>query len=204
LGVCHHEGQAVAKDEIEAYKWWLLAGAQGHEDARSGMSELERQLARKQVAEGQKRAFDFKLSEAPSLAPQQGAADGNPLTDLCAKAESGDAQAQSELGEALYAGKQGVTKDAVAAVKWFRRAAEQNHPAAQSNLGGCYERGDGVAKYEVEAYKWYLLAAAQGDNKAKRNASMLELMLPQEEIAGGKQRAQDWLEQRKKSSTNNR
>ena len=97
-----------------------------------------------------------------------------------------------------------MTQDFEEAVKWFRQAAEQNLAAAQSNLGICYERGDGVAKYEVEAYKWDLLAAAQGATKAKRNASMLELILSQEQIAEGKRRAQDWLEQRKKSSNNSR
>ena len=61
-----------------------------------------------------------------------------------------------------------------------------------------------MAKYEVEAYKWYRLAAKQRDRKAQRNASMLELLLSQEEIAEGKRRAQDWLEQRKKPSTNSR
>jgi TPR repeat protein len=95
-----------------------------------------------------------------------------------------------------------VAKNPVEAVKCFKQAAAQNHPAAQLNLGVCYERGDGVAKDEVEAYKWYLLAAAQGDNKARRNASMLELMLLPEQVAEGKRRAQDWLEQRKKPSTN--
>lgn len=56
-----------------------------------------------------------------------------------------------------------------------------------------------MAKYAVEAYKWDLLAAAQGDTKAKRNATMLELMLSPEQIAEGKRRAKDWLEQRKKA-----
>jgi len=59
-----------------------------------------------------------------------------------------------------------------------------------------------VAKYEVEAYKWDLLATAQGDTKAKHNVTMLELMLSPEEIAEGKRRADDWLEQRKNPSTN--
>ena len=90
------------------------------------------------------------------------------------------------------------------AVECFRQAASQNLAAAQSNLGVCYERGDGVAKYEVEAYKWDLLAAAQGDNKARRNASMLELLLSPEQTAEGKRRAQDWLEQRKKASAGER
>jgi uncharacterized protein len=201
LGVCYASGQGVAKDEVEGYNWMLLAGAQGDESARKALPELEHQLTREQLAEGQKRAGDFKLPEAPSLETQQGEVDSQPPADLLAKAEKGDAQAQNELGEALHAGKGGVAKNAVAAVRWFRKAANQNHPAAQSNLGMCYERGDGVAKYEVEAYKWDLLAAAQGNTKAKRNATMLELMLSQPEIAEGKRRAQDWLEQRKKPTT---
>ena len=52
----------------------------------------------------------------------------------------------------------------------------------------------------MEAYKWDLLAAAQGDTKAKRNAFMLELMMSQEQVAEGKQRADEWLEQRKATS----
>jgi len=203
LAACYLYGQAVEKDEVEGYKWLLLAAAQGDESARKALPELEHPLTRKQVADGQKRAGDFKPPEVPSLDAQPGERYSKELADLLAKVETGNAQAQNELGEALYAGKRGVAKDAVAVVQWFRRAAEQNHPAAQSNLGVCYERGDGVAKYEVEAYKWDLLAAAQGDVKAKRNASMLELMKLKEQVAEGKRRAQAWLEQRKKAPTNN-
>jgi TPR repeat protein len=164
------------------------------------MTMLERKLTREQKAEGQKRAGDFNPPEVSLLDTSQSPVHGQLPADLRAKAEAGNAQAQNDLGEALYAGKRGVAKDAVAAVKWFRQAAEQNHPAAQSNLGVCYERGDGVAKYEVEAYKWDLLAAAQGDGKGKRNATMLELLMLPEQIAEGKRRAKDWLEQRKKAS----
>ena len=60
-----------------------------------------------------------------------------------------------------------------------------------------------MAKYELEAYKWDLLAAAQGDAKAKRNATLLELLLSPEEIAEGKRRVQAWLKQPKKASSNN-
>jgi TPR repeat protein len=147
-------------------------------------------LTRLQIAEGQKRASEFKPPEIPSPDALPGEASSELLANLRAKAESGDAKAQNELGETLSAGKPGVAKNAVEAVKWFRQAAEQNLPAAQSNLGVCYERGDGVAKYEVEAYKWDLLAAASGDIKAKRNAAFLELMLSPEEVAAGKRRAQ--------------
>ena len=34
LGVCYDSGEGVAKDEIEAYKWWLLAAGHGNDDAK--------------------------------------------------------------------------------------------------------------------------------------------------------------------------
>ena len=205
LGICYASGLGVTQDYVEAYTWLLLAGAQGDETAKKDMTSLEGQLTRQQLAEGQQRAASgFKPPEVPSLQVQRGGAYDELLTNLLAKVETRDAKAQNELGEAFYAGKWGVAKNAVAAVKWFRQAAEQNLAAAQSSLGVCYERGEGVAKYEVEAYKWDLLAAAQGDSQAKHNASMLELMLSQEQIVEGKRRAQDWLERRKKSPAGER
>ncbi len=54
--------------------------------------------------------------------------------------------AQYNLG-ICYANGQGVTKDEAEAVKWYRKAAEQNHAMAQYNLGVCYcqwpRRGEG-------------------------------------------------------------
>ena len=201
MGFLYVNGQGVEKDCAEGHKWLLLAAAQGDAPAKQILTDLEVQLTPEQRAEGQKRAGEFKLPAVAADLAQPSGTDGNLLPDLRAKVATGDAQAQNELGEALYSGKRGVTKNAVAAVKWFRKAAEKNYGVAQLNLGVCYERGEGVAKYEVEAYKWDLLAAAQGDSKAKRNASTLELLLSPEEIAEGKRRAQDWLEQRTKSST---
>ena len=67
-----------------------------------------------------------------------------------------------------------MAKDQAEAVKWYRKAAEQNHAEAQYNLGICFYKGEGVAKDQVEAYKWVLLAARQGDEDAKKNMTMLE------------------------------
>ena len=83
-----------------------------------------------------------------------------------AKAEQGDAEAQYGLGICYYDGL-GVTKNAVEAVKWFRKAAEQNDAEAQEELGGCYERGEGVAKDEGEAVKWFRKAAEQNSASAQ-------------------------------------
>ena len=122
----------------------------------------------------------------------------------------------------------GVPKNQVEAVKWFRKAAEQNDAAAQYNLGVCFYNGDGVAKDQaeavkwyrkaaeqnfaeaqylghlllqwrrrgeglVEAYKWLLLGARQGAEDAKKNITVLESKLTQQQIAEGKTRARDFV-----------
>ena len=82
------------------------------------------------------------------------------------KAEKGDASAQFNLGRCYFYG-QGVAKDEVEAMKWYRKAADQGNARAQSNLGFCYANGTGVAKDEVEAVKWYRKAADQGNARAQ-------------------------------------
>jgi TPR repeat protein len=80
----------------------------------------------------------------------------------------------------------------VEAVKWYRKAAQQNLAKAQNNLGVCYARNEGVAKDWVEAYKWLLLAARQGHEDAKKNIAMLESKLTPDQIAEGQKRARDF------------
>jgi hypothetical protein len=57
---------------------------------------------------------------------------------------------------------EGVAKDPVEAVTWYRKAAEQGHTDAQLNLGGCFNNGQGVAKDPVEAVRWFRAAANKG------------------------------------------
>jgi S1-C subfamily serine protease len=101
------------------------------------------------------------VSAVFQVSAQQSEADRMLLADVQTKAEKGDAQSQYELGAAFAWGSLGVAKDEVEAVKWWRKAADQNLPAAQTSLGGCCYRGFGVAKDEVEAVKWYRKAAEQ-------------------------------------------
>ena len=54
-------------------------------------------------------------------------------------------------------------------MKWWRKAAEQDLPDAQNNLGARYADGQGVAKDAVEAVKWFRKAAAQNDPEAQFN-----------------------------------
>jgi uncharacterized protein len=92
---------------------------------------------------------------------QQSEADRKLLADIRAKAEKGDAEAQYALGVALNFGTLGVAEDYVEAVKWFRKAAEQDNADAQYNLGQCFVIGEGVGKDFEEAAKWFRKAAEQ-------------------------------------------
>jgi TPR repeat protein len=53
------------------------------------------------------------------------------------------------------------------AVRWYRKAAGQNHAQAQYVLGCCYEDGDGVPQNYTEAAKWYHKAAEQNHAEAQ-------------------------------------
>jgi TPR repeat protein len=85
-----------------------------------------------------------------------------------AKALGGDAKAQFDLGVS-YAFGQGVTKNEVEAVAWYRKAAEHGYDKAQYNLGVCYDFGRGVPKDHAVAAGWYRQAAQQGHAKAQFN-----------------------------------
>ena len=67
-------GQGVAKDEVEGYKWFLLAGAQGEENAKENIAVVESRLTREQIAEGQRLARNFK-----PRAPKESASRGRHL-----------------------------------------------------------------------------------------------------------------------------
>ena len=61
-----------------------------------------------------------------------------------------------------YANGQGVVKDDVEAVTWFRKAAEAGSASGMYALGIGYEIGRGIAKDDVAAVSWYRKAAAVG------------------------------------------
>lgn len=61
------------------------------------------------------------------------------LDELRARAAAGEADAQAKLGF-RYASGEGVAEDAVEAVRWFRLAAEQDHPDAQTALPSGWHR----------------------------------------------------------------
>jgi TPR repeat protein len=110
------------------------------------------------------------LMSAPvfQLPAQRVETDRRQVEEVKAKAEAGDADSEYRLGLFYYNG-EGVAKDFSEAVKWYRKAAEQNYAPAQNNLANSYANGQGVAKDEVEAVKSYRKAAEQHYARAQSN-----------------------------------
>ena len=65
----------------------------------------------------------------------------------------------------------GVPQDYAEAVSWFRKAAEQNFPEAERNLGGMYLSGLGVEKDPAEGMKWIRKAAEDEEKPEDESGS---------------------------------
>ena len=80
-------------------------------------------------------------------------------------------------------GEPGVPKDAVEAVKWYRRAAERGHVDAQYAVGKLYNTTEGIRDY-VQAHLWLDLAVSHmpASDQRKRVAAardkLARLMTP--------------------------
>jgi TPR repeat protein len=64
-------------------------------------------------------------------------------------------------------------KDYAEAMRWYREAADQGDPDAQTQMGVFYHNGLGVPRDYAEAMRWYRKAADQGFALAQRNIAIL-------------------------------
>lgn len=95
------------------------------------------------------------------------------LVELKPLAKRGEAEAQYYLGRLYYYEELGVRRNYRVSAQWFRRAAEQGHPAAQYKLGGMYFAGRGVPQDDRLAIRWWRLAAEQGHGESQNNLGAL-------------------------------
>jgi TPR repeat protein len=123
--------------------------------------------------------------EFASAAPPAFASVADPaakmLSMLEAAAQSGDAQAQVELGE-KYAFAEGVPKDYKKANQLFCRAAKYGHAEALYNLGWAYANSRGAARDDGVAAALFSMAAARGHAHASKLLTVVgthgEVQLP--------------------------
>ena len=87
------------------------------------------------------------------------ASDKFDLEALTKKAESGDRQAQYDLGMVYYSGKDKIPRNMELGAEWFLKSAQQGHTEAQFATGRCYFYGRGVPRDKVVGVEWYRQAA---------------------------------------------
>jgi TPR repeat protein len=88
------------------------------------------------------------------------------------RADAGDAEAQFSLGLKYATGVEDEGQDYELAARYYRLAAEQNHPLAQFNLAMMYLEGQGLEPDVAVAESWMRKAAQQGDAGAQFNLGM--------------------------------
>ncbi|KAF9112730.1 hypothetical protein BGX30_007211, partial [Mortierella sp. GBA39] len=77
------------------------------------------------------------------------------LMQTMINANYGDAQAQVALGDRYKYGRE-VHRDHQAAMDWYIKAADQDHPRARFNIGLLYDQGhDGVPQDDIKAFEWF-------------------------------------------------
>ena len=60
LGLMYADGDGVPENDVQAYKWWNLAAAQGHESAKHDKAIIEKTMTREQIAEAQRLSTEWK------------------------------------------------------------------------------------------------------------------------------------------------
>ena len=150
LGDRYYYGQGVEKDYDEAVKWYRKAAEQGNEYAKQCLGDC--------YNEGKGVMKDS--IEAMRLY-------GEAMEQFREKAESGDPDAQGEMGRIYLVGLYGTEVDYAKAFMWLRKAAEQEDAYPMRLLGWAYYNGKGVEQSYTEAAKWYRKAAEQGEATAQ-------------------------------------
>jgi len=89
----------------------------------------------------------------------------------------------------MYVLGQGTDRNEEQAVQLFQKAANQNLPVAQRQLGAMYESGRGTSQDLIEAYRWYSQAAANNDPEAARSMNALAPRLTPDQIKEAEARA---------------
>lgn len=105
--------------------------------------------------------FVLPSLEGPSGSSDDAVSRALPLDKLTRAAEGTDLRAQLELGN-RYATGQGVAKDSIRALTWYRKAAAGGLAEADLQVGKAYLLGLGVPPDPAQAKDW-LLKAAQAD-----------------------------------------
>jgi TPR repeat protein len=117
------------------------------------------------AAEGQKRASDG--SQRLGTRNEVTAAKPLPLSEIVARANQGDSEAQFQLGRRYHNG-WGVKQDKSEAARWFNKSMDQGHLGALLKLAHLYYKGEGVKRSEGKALQLLRFASSRGSAEGHR------------------------------------
>ena len=144
LSYCYRHGYGVEKDEEMAMEWDFQAAYNGHAEAQ------------------------YEVAVHCERVKQENSDYGDAKEYYLASANNGYVRAKVKVGLYYFHGAGGFEKDPETAVKWFRKAAEEDdYGEAQYYLGYCYQHGLGVEEDIEEAVDWYEKAAGNGSSSAQ-------------------------------------
>jgi len=144
LGFACHLGEGVAKDQVEAVKWFHKVAEKGNATAQYNLGTAY-----------------FASDSMVEFSNVQG------VKWWRKAAEQGHVEAQLNLGDVYWYGQDAPT-DKIEAVKWWRKAAEQGNSVAQQKLVDAFNGGHGVTRHlkmKQEAKEKAILDAKLEKNK---------------------------------------
>jgi TPR repeat protein len=186
IGCMYAQGQGVAQNDEEAFVWYQLAANQGNTLAQDKLESLLQQTSApilRNAAEAETLQIQYEQGLAAYKQGQYQAA----LEQFRFLAEQGYADAQYRLGSMYAMGMGGVVpKDDLEAVKWFKKAAIQQHVQARSQLGVLYANGQSQATFQI--FQWL---AEQGYAPAQYRLG--EMFVNGQGIAQDDRKAAEWF-----------
>ena len=111
--------------------------------------------------------------------------------DLSEKANGGDANAEFELANAFFQGKD-IPKDETKGLALLDRAARSGHAQAQFQMAErAYGDGNNPDNY-VEAYVWFAVAQRSGAAEADAKVTELESRMTPDQLSEARKRLESW------------
>ncbi len=156
LGIMYRLGHGVDQDKAEAIRWYQKAAKQGYASAyfNLGAAYYNGDGVRSDV---ERACAWFTLAESAGNDAGRGALQ-RLRTEMSNEAM---ADCHAAAGELLADGKE-LTPNPPEAVRWYRKAAEADNPAAEWKLGEFYWKGFGVEANQVLAAQWRQKALKHG------------------------------------------
>ncbi|HOO65253.1 MAG TPA: SEL1-like repeat protein, partial [Synergistaceae bacterium] len=162
LGECYYHGWGTSRNSGKAFALLKDAAARGSGYARGVLHGIDPA----KFASYKKDYLALQQQGSPKTPTPPSVSTSSPPVFLTPSKPAAPSSLSSEemfnRGKDFYYGRNGKKKDYPQAAQWYRKAAEQGHAGAQTDLGYMYEKGYGVPKNLKTAAEWYARGARSG------------------------------------------